>query len=98
MALQDQLVEQLRGWITGVTLETAWSPPVVIRDPFAPGPPSPLLEALKPRLTFEIARGAAKPLVISPYGAPEPSRWPLVKVVAVVSVATLAFLAVRSLR
>lgn len=72
------LTDQLQAWITGLTVETAWTPPVVIRDPFKPGAPSPLMKLLRPRVTFELAGGKVKPLVIAPYGDPGPTRWPLV--------------------
>lgn len=98
MALQDQLVEQLRGWITAIKLETAYSPPIIIRDPFAPGAPSPLLSALKPRITIEVAGGSAKPILIAPYGAPEPSRWPALKLAAAAAAVLAIVLGLRALR
>lgn len=76
MATQDLL----RSLIEGVTVETTVLPTVTVKDPFAPGPPNPLLQLLKPRITVAVA--GSQPLVIAPYGDPGPTRWPVVKLVA----------------
>lgn len=95
MALRDLLTEELRNYVTGVTIETAWTPPIVIRDPFQPGAPSPILQALRPRVTVEIRGGAGKPLVMAPYGDPGPSRWPLVVGAGAVLLGLLVYAAWR---
>ncbi len=58
--------------VTRMTVETAVTPTIVVDDPFAPGPPSPLLQLLKPKVTLTTAAG---PLVIAPYGTPSPRGW-----------------------
>lgn len=79
MALQDTLAEL----VTGLTIETAWTPPLSIADPLKPGPPSPIMRALKPKVTVTL-QGASQPMVFAPYGDPGPSRWPLIKVALIV--------------
>ncbi len=64
------IFDQLANQITGVKLETAYLPEVSIAHPFEPGPPSPYLAALKPKITLELAGGAIRPIVIAPYGDP----------------------------
>ena len=71
MALFDQLARQ----ITAVRIETSVLPDIVIADPFAPGPPNPLLQRLRPKITLEIAHGEAPPVVIAPYGDPAASEF-----------------------
>ncbi len=99
MALFDQLSRQ----ITGVRVETSVLPDIIINDPFAPGPPSPLLQYLRPRITLEIAHGDIKPVVIAPYGDPTSGEgvelWPAVlNVLSVVALGALGFVLYRRLR
>lgn len=66
--------------VTKATIESAYLPPIVIDKPFAPGgEPNPLLKALRPRITVELASGSIAPVVIAPYGDPGPSKWPMVR-------------------
>lgn len=67
----------LEGLITRIRVQSAFMPDVVIDDPFKPGPPSPLLGALKPKITVELLSG--KPIVVAPWGEPGPTRWPEIK-------------------
>lgn len=80
MALFDALSGELQKWVTGIKVETAWLPPIEIRDPFKPSPgpaqPNALLSVLKPRVTLEIQGGALPPAKVAPYGEPGPTRWP----------------------
>lgn len=68
----------LRSLVTQVRVDTAYLPPIVIEDPFKPGqgPPSPVLQALKPRITLMVS---GRPVVVAPYGDPGPSKWPAIK-------------------
>lgn len=68
----------LRSLVTQVRVDTAYLPPIVIDDPFRPGngKPSPVLQALKPRITLMVS---GKPVVVTPYGDPGPSKWPAIK-------------------
>ena len=76
MALLEDLLDKT---VTKITFETAYTPPIVINRPFQPGAaPSPVLQALKPKITLEIMSGAQKPVTIKPYGDPGPSRFPQV--------------------
>jgi hypothetical protein len=98
MALFDSVIEELPKWITGIRIESAWLPPVYIRDPFAaaPGPvaPNPVLSALKPRVTLEVRGGSMKPIVTAPYGDPGVSRWPVLRTgLVVVGIGGLLLLA-----
>jgi hypothetical protein len=79
MAIQ----EVMAGLVRQVSVETAYLPPLVIDDPFAPGPPAPILQALKPKITLTLATG--KPLVMAPYGDPGQSRWPALRAVLLVA-------------
>ncbi len=70
---------ELAQYVTRIQIDSEWLPPIVLDNPFQPGPPNPFLEGLKPRITMEIAGGAVEPVVIAPYGEPRANRWPLVK-------------------
>ena len=66
-----------------VRIESAYLPTLDFHDPFqpgAPGPPNPLLQALKPKITLTInALGQTRDVVAMPYGDPGPSRWPALR-------------------
>lgn len=66
--------------ITGVTIESEWGPAITIPDPFKPAPPNPALQIIKPKVTLQIA--GVGPVTMAPYGNPGPSKWPMVKMVA----------------
>lgn len=83
MALFDSVIEELPKWITGIRIESAWLPSIVITEPFAATPgaaaPNPVLSILKPRVTLEVRGGSMKPVVTAPYGDPGVTRWPLLR-------------------
>lgn len=60
-----------------VKIETRFTPPMVVEDPFEPGPPSALLQFWRPRLTVEVA--GTSPVVLEPGGPMGESSWPLVR-------------------
>jgi len=68
--------------ITRVDVDTAYGPSIIINDPFAPGPPNPYLQALKPKVTLHI--GDQK-VDFQPYGAPGPTKWPVIATGAAVA-------------
>ena len=74
--------ELARGYISRVEVDTAYGPSFVFDDPFEPGPPNPYLEKLKPRVKLWIA---GHPTVIEPYGAPGPTKWPLIRAAVIAS-------------
>lgn len=61
-------------------IESAWTPALIIREPFALSPPSPVASAVgsffKPRVSVVTSLG---PLSSAPYGDPGESRWPEVQ-------------------
>ncbi len=77
--------------VNSIQIESAFSPPIVMNDPLRPGPPNPMLQALKPRITIQLAAGA--PIVLQPYGDPRPTKWPEVKAGVVVGGLLLGYLA-----
>jgi hypothetical protein len=85
----------LRDLIDGVRIDSAYLPAVVLSDPFAPGPPNPIMAVLRPQVTIYPA-GAFSPVVVAPYGEPGPSRWPMVRAGLIVGgVALFALLFIR---
>lgn len=68
-------------YVSGIKIESAFLPPIDLPDPFKPGPPNPLLQWLKPRITLDTSLGTK---VLTPYGDPGPSRWPQVKMAMLV--------------
>lgn len=66
----------LRTLVTQIRVDTEYLPPLVLNDPFQPGQPSPLMQALKPRITLMVS---GKPVVVAPYGEPGTSKWPAIK-------------------
>ena len=77
----------LKNSVRKLTIETAYGPKIEIDRPFAPGAPSPLMAALRPRLRLDLH--GADPVIIEPYGAPGESKWGTVQLV-LVGVAALA--------
>lgn len=74
------LMDLLNKTVTKVTIETAYTPRIEIDQPFqSGGEPSPLLKALRPKVTMEVMGGAKSPVVIQPYGDPGPTRWPQIQ-------------------
>lgn len=65
--------------ITRVEVHTAYGPPIVLDDPFAPGPPNPYLQALKPEVVLYVGD---TPVTAAPYGEPGPTKWPQVRTAA----------------
>jgi len=74
-APSDIFSQIARTAIRRVEVATAYGPPIVLDDPFAPGPPNPALQRLRPKISI-YTRGQRTPIVIAPYGKPGPSRWP----------------------
>lgn len=74
----------LSAYVKSITVESKYSPRIQLDNPFAPGPPNPLLQAVKPQITLTLADGLGGPVVIAPYGSPGPSKWPLIKIGGVV--------------
>lgn len=68
----------LSKYIKGIKVESAFLPEIYLPDPFQPGPPSPFLQMLKPKITVELG-GGLDPVVTSPYGEPGASAWPAIK-------------------
>lgn len=70
--------------ITRFTLESAYTPTVIVNDPLKPGAPGSgtdavgeaVLRWLKLKFTIDTAFG---PQVIAPWGEPGPTHWPEVK-------------------
>lgn len=63
--------------VSGLRIDTAWGPPIVMQDPFASGPPtatSETLSVLKPKITVTLRIGGDQ--VFEPYGDPGDSMWP----------------------
>ena len=67
--------------VSGVTVSSAWGPDIVIDQPFADSPPSPVAGAvgrwLKPKVTLQLTGGGE--VSSAPYGEPGASNWPLVQ-------------------
>jgi hypothetical protein len=65
-----------------IRLESAWTPPFVIAQPFAQTPPSPVASALgsffKPVVVTTLAGGGT--MRSAPYGEPGESNWPVVQI------------------
>lgn len=80
--------------VTGIAVETAWLPTIVVRDPFSgvvsPGASSWVLEWLRPRVSIELAGVPAG--AVAPWGDPGPTRWPLVQTALIVAAGTVALL------
>lgn len=76
----------LSKYVSGIRIESAYLPEIYLPDPFKPGPPNPLMQALKPKITVEITGGVADPVVVTPYGEPGPSMWPTIKTVGLLLV------------
>ncbi len=82
------LVADLDRVVDAVTIETAYTPARTLPRPFGPSQGGVATEAaqlLRPRLTFTLKPGFGAPIVIAPYGAPEPNRWPLVQASATIA-------------
>jgi hypothetical protein len=81
----------IRGLITQIDVQSAYTPDISLADPFAPAPPSDapqILQDLKPKITIHFGGGMA-PLVIMPYGEPGPTQWESVQ--TGLSLGTIAF-------
>jgi hypothetical protein len=86
------VADLLRDSVKRIVVETAWLPPIVIEDPFAPAPPGAPSEKigrlLKPRVTVETAFG---PVVSQPWGTPT-QNWPMLRIL-LPTLGVLSFLA-----
>lgn len=67
----------LSKYIKSIKIESTFLPTIDIQDPFKPGPPNPLLQILKPKITVEVAQLGDQ--VMAPYGEPGQSVWPTVR-------------------
>jgi hypothetical protein len=79
------LVDDIAGRVSRVRVETSFLPLIELDHPFSPGPPSPLLQALRPKITVEFENDVFKPVVMAPYGEPDPGAWEALKAAAVVT-------------
>lgn len=91
--LTGTLAENVLQAVKGVTVETAYLPTIRLNQPFAPGPPNALLSALKPKISIDIGEGA--PIVMTPYGDPGTTKWPVVALIFVGGAFALGYLAYR---
>lgn|SRR5512147_490091 len=77
------VLDLLNTAVERIQLDTAWGPPVVLDEPFAPGepnaPPSLFERVMKPALRI-YARGGGEPITVAPAGDPGASKWPLVSI------------------
>lgn len=89
----------LNDYVKHIKVETAYLPTLDMPNPFLPGPPNPLLQALKPKITVTLeALGQTKDVVSSPYGDPGPSKWPTIQnLLLLAAVGTLGYFAFRRL-
>ena len=87
----------LNDYVKHIRVETAWLPTIDLPNPFQPGPPNPLLQALKPKITVSLeALGQQKEVVSSPYGEPGPSKWPAIqKLLVLAAVGALGYVVYR---
>jgi hypothetical protein len=67
----------LSKYISGIKIESAFLPEIYLPEPFKPGPPNTFLQALKPKITV-MTKGLGDQ-VVTPYGDPGQSYWPLIK-------------------
>lgn len=77
----------LSKYVKAITVQTNYLPDMVITDPFAPGAPvpNPMLQALQPKITVSLdISGIQKDVVVTPYGEPGPTKWPLIKTAGLV--------------
>lgn len=72
----DGLVDEvMRSAVQSIVIETAFTPPIVLNEPFATGgEPSTMGSLLRPKVTFKSTSGSFS---IAPYGNP-PNYWPYV--------------------
>lgn len=80
----------LSDYISAITVETTYLPPIVIEDPFAKGPPNPVMERLKPKITLHSQ--VIDAIVSKPYGDPGPSQWPMIKLGLIVASVLASYL------
>lgn len=87
----------LNQYVKHIRVETAWLPTIDLPNPFQPGPPSPLLQALRPKITLSLeALGQQKDVVSAPYGEPGPSKWPAIQnLLLFAALGTLGYLVYR---
>lgn len=76
MAILDSALQQIQN----ITVESAYFPPLVLNEPFKPGPPNIYLQALKPKITIRYRSRLLKDMEIAPYGQPVLNHWPKVKI------------------
>lgn len=92
MAFFDSIASQ----VERIRVESAFSPPVELERPFQPGPPNPYLQHLKPKITITFA---GHPVVMAPYGEPDPQSWPRTRGLLIIGgIAVAGLLAAAYLR
>jgi hypothetical protein len=94
LAALDIPPETLARAITRIDVKTAYGPPLTVADPFAPGPPNPYLQALKPEVTVWLGD---QPVKMAPYGKPGPSKWPWIQGAAILGGVALGVWALNTL-
>jgi hypothetical protein len=79
--------------IKTIRVETRWTPPIVITDPFGgspkagPGMGAQIGRWFRPAVTVETALG---PIRTAPWGEPGPSQWPVVRTGMMLAIIGLA--------
>ncbi len=69
------LFDDIAGRVSRVRVESSFLPTIELDRPFEPGPPSPFLQALAPKITVEFENDVFKPVVMAPYGEPAARGW-----------------------
>lgn len=84
--------EILRSLVTRLTVRTAWTPAVVVNDPFGPSTASGNAAAvfMRPALDVEMPGGRVK--TFAPWGDPGAGNWPVVQTGVILGVAALVAL------
>jgi len=95
------VTDTLDATIARIEVRSAWGPTITIDRPFGPattpGAGDAVARAARPEI---VAYGSGGGVVFSraPYGAPGPTKWPFVALLAVVGGAVVAGLVLRRLR
>lgn len=80
----------LDGIIKEIRISSAWGPDIVIDQPFSGAPSasggSALMGLLKPQITIVPAINGVGEQVVAPWGAPGPTKWPMVEAALVLAV------------
>jgi hypothetical protein len=85
--------------IEEISIESAYTPVIRLKRPLAQGKPGgfdPLAYA-KPRITVNFTSGTLPPAVLEPWGSPPPTKWPIIRGVAIAGALFVGFFTVRGL-